>query len=31
MTVQAKRSINSNANKRGEISEVLICYATEKK
>lgn len=30
MTVQAKRSINSNANKRGEISEVLICYATEK-
>ena len=31
MTVQAKRSINSNANKRGEISEVLIYYATEKK
>lgn len=30
-TVQAKRSINSNANKRGEISEVLICYVPEKK
>ncbi len=25
-TVQAKRSINSKGNKRGEISEVLICY-----
>lgn len=25
-TVQAKRSINSNAEKRGEINEVLICY-----
>ena len=30
-TVQAKRSINSNANKRGEISEVLIYYVPEKK
>lgn len=29
-TVQAKRSINSNANKRGEISEVLIYYVPEK-
>lgn len=28
-TVQAKRSINSNAAKRGEISEVLICYVPE--
>ena len=30
-TVQAKRSINSNANKRGGINEVLIHYVTEKK
>lgn len=30
-TVQAKRSINSNANKRGEISEVLIYYVPGKK
>ncbi len=30
-TVQAKRSINSNATRRGEISEVLIYYAPEKK
>lgn len=30
-TVQAKRSINSDANKRGEISEVLIYYVPEKK
>ncbi len=30
-TVQVKRSINSDANKRGEISEVLIYYAPEKK
>lgn len=29
--VQAKRSINSDANKRGEISEVLIYYVPEKK
>lgn len=29
-TVQAKRTINSNANKRGEISEVLIYYAPKK-
>ena len=27
ITVQAKRAINSNAAKRGEINEVLICYA----
>ena len=26
ITVQAKRSINSNASKRGEINEVLIYY-----
>lgn len=30
-TVQAKRSINSNADKRGEISEVLIYYVPGKK
>ena len=30
-TVQAKRSINSKANRRGEINEVLICYDPEKK
>lgn len=30
-TVQAKRTINSNANKRGEISEVLIYYAPRKR
>lgn len=30
-TVQAKRSINSNANKRGEINEVLIYYVPEKR
>lgn len=30
-TVQAKRTINSNANKRGEISEVLIYYAPKKR
>lgn len=29
-TVQAKRSINSAANKRGEISEVMIYYVPEK-
>ena len=29
-TVQAKRSINSNAKKRGEINEVLISYVPEK-
>ena len=30
-TVQAKRTINSNANKRSEISEVLIYYAPKKR
>ncbi len=30
-TVQAKRTINSNANKRGEISEVLISYVPKSK
>ena len=30
-TVQAKRSINSNINKRGGVSEVLIYYVPEKK
>lgn len=31
VTVQAKRSINSNASKRGEINEVLIYYGGTKK
>lgn len=30
-TVQAKRSINSKANRRGEINEVLICYVPDEK
>lgn len=30
ITVQARRNINSNAKKRGEINEVLICYDPEK-
>ena len=30
-TVQAKRSINSKANRRGEINEVLICYVPDQK